>query len=130
MKKSFKESFENKMAGIKKWWNNSQKKWGKVLGTFGKVINRIALSVIRLMIIGVLVNIIASYFYPEFSSRFPVIYGWFDGWLQLGEFIYKTALGGIYSLFTGNFNEFTIEVSANLHELWLQFIEWLSQISF
>lgn len=66
-------------------------------------LDRVSRNVIRLMIIGIILNIVAS-LYPEFSERFPIIYGWFDGWLQFGEFEVKAGLGCIYSFIISDFD--------------------------
>ena len=92
--------------------------------------DRISGNIGRLILMGVIVNVIASYFYPEFPERFPIIYGWFDGWLQLGELALKAGLGGTYAFFTGNFGEFWAEYSNAVNEAIQQFYNWLSLIQF
>ena len=79
---------------------------------------------------GVIINVISNYFYPEFANRFPIIYGWFDGWLQLRELALKAGLGGIYAFLTGNFSEFWAEYSSYVKEAIQQFWNWLSLIKF
>lgn len=118
------------MNTIRNWWRNNQTNLMESLSDLGSGFERIVINITRLMIIGVVVNIIASYFYPEFPERFPIIYGWFDGWLQLGELALKSAIGAIYSIFTGNFSEFWAEYTASCEEFWSQFVNWLSQIHF
>ena len=82
-----------------------------------------------LVFIGIILNVIIV-INPEFSKRFPTIYGWFDGWLQLEEFALKSVLGGFYSLFTGNWHNFWIECREVINMLIKQFITWLSTLSF
>ena len=119
---------------IKTWWSNNhepvEQNVEQSVRRLGRGFNRLARNITRLMIIGVILNIVASYFYPEFPERFTIIYGWFDGWLQFGEFAVKAALGGIYSLFTGQWSEFWAEYNEAFQELLQQFTNWLSNIHF
>lgn len=92
--------------------------------------DRIAGNIGRLILMGLIVNVIGSYFYPEFPERFPVIYGWFDGWLQLGELALKAGLGSTYAIITGNFGEFWVEYRKAVNEAIRQFYNWLSLIHF
>ena len=119
---------------LKNWWNNNyatvrQEVADETRRAFRRI-DRIAGNISRLILMGVIVNVIASYFYPEFPERFPIIYGWFDGWLQLGELALKAALGGTYAFFTGNFGEFWAEYSNAANEAIQQFYNWLSLIHF
>lgn len=82
------------------------------------------------IIFGVVVNIITYNLYPEFSERFPAIYGWYDGWLQFGEFCFKTVLNFLYSLFTWNLKDFWFDFNIALKDLFNQFINWLSMLHF
>lgn len=126
--------FMAQIDSTKIWWSNNYqqikvkvKQWAKKLDSgfekFAKIVN-------RLIIIGVILNIVASYFCPEFPERFPIIYGWFDGWLQLGEFAFKATLNGIYALFTGHWSEFWTKYNLAFQQLLQQFINWLSNIHF
>lgn len=92
--------------------------------------DRIGTGIIRCMIIGLILNVVAKNFYPELTERFPIIYGWFDGCMQLGEFAVKSALGWLYALFHGEGSNFYHEISTNFEELLNQFATWLSMIHF
>ena len=118
------------MDNIRNWWYNHRTDVELAVLDFWEGFDRISHNITRFMVIGVILNIVVSKLYPEFSQRFPVIYGWFDGWLQLGEFVLKGALGGIYSFFTGNFNEFWTKYDLAFQELLHQFSSWLSTLSF
>ena len=119
---------------IRTWWNNNHATVEQdVLDAtrrFARGMDRIVRNIDRLILMGVIVNVIASYFYPEFPERFPIIYGWFDGWLRLGELALKAGLGTIYAVFTGNFSEFWTEYSGAVNEAIQQFLNWLSLIHF
>ena len=93
-------------------------------------IDRIAHTAIRLMITGLILNIVSTHFYPEFADRFPILYGWFDGWLQFGEFAVKGTLGAVNAIFTGTWSDFFSSYEAALQEMWAQFVNWLGQITF
>ena len=122
------------MNRIRTWWANNHTaiEQNVVEGTrrLGRRMDRITQNIGRLILMGVIINVIASYFYPEFPTRFPIIYGWFDGWLQLGELALKAGLGGIYAFCTGNFSKFWTDYSNAVNEAIQQFYNWLSLIHF
>ncbi len=101
-----------------------------MLSWFVDLLDWLSINIMRFAMIGILLNIISSNFYPEFPSRFPIIYGWFDGWLQFLEFGAKAAVGTVYSFFTGNLSEFWPEYTASFDSLKYQFVTWLSLIHF
>lgn len=119
---------------IRTWWsNNHEQVEENVEQGVRRLIrgfDRVARNITRLMIIGVILNVVASYFYPDFPERFPVIYGWYAGWLQFGEFAVKAGLNGIYSFFTGHRSEFWNEYNEAFQELLQQFTNWLNTIHF
>lgn len=114
---------------VRNWWNTHRTDIARARRDFWRGFDRLSRNITRLIVIGVLVNIVAS-LYPEFPERFPVIYGWFDGWLQFGEFLFKVALGSLYAIFTGNFGEFWVEYGEALKELAHQFTNWMATIHF
>ena len=126
--------FSAQINRIRTWWNNNHEQVEQNVEQGGRRLdrgfNRLARNITRLMIIGVILNVVARYFYPDFPERFPAIYGWFDGWLQLGEFAVKAALSGIYSLFTGRWSEFWAEYNEAFQELLQQFTNWLGTLHF
>lgn len=111
------------MTPISNWCNTNIPNMVRVMRDLGR-------NIVRLVTLGVLVNIVATSFYPEFPERFPVIYGWFDGWAQFGEFAVRAVLGGGYAFFTGNWNSFWAEYATAFHELLHQFTQWLATIHF
>lgn len=119
---------------IRTWWNNNhtniEQNVEQGIRNLAQGLDRLARNITRLMIIGMILNVVASYFYPELPERFPTIYAWFDGWLQLGEFTLKAAIDGIYSLFTGHWGEFWTEYDEAFRELLQQFTNWLSTLHF
>ena len=78
---------------------------------------------------GIILNVVNQY-YPELSTRFPTIYGWFDGWLQFGEFLYKVTIKGTYSILTLNCSEFCSKVSVEIKGIVQQLVNWTSTIKF
>lgn len=119
---------------IKKWWKGNCTDIKHCVNAVAKKnikwVRRIARFTCRMILIGVIINVISNCFYPEFIDRFPAIYGWFDGWVQFGEFTIKSWLAGTYALFTGNGYEFWIEYNEALWELVHQLGDWLSSLSF
>lgn len=115
---------------LRKWWYNNRRGIQDIVIGFNRIMVRLADSGIRLMIIGIIINAVSTHFYPEFPERFPILYQWFDGWLQFGEFVFKGALGTIYSIFTGNIKEFFPKYQEAFWDLWNQAMHWLSTITF
>lgn len=122
--------FVTQLGRIRDWFVNHRTEIKSIAGKFFQWIDRISRNIGRLILMGVIINVISNYFYPEFPTRFPIIYGWFDGWLQLGELAIKAGLGFIYSFFTGNLNEFWSKYSTAVNEAIQQFVNWLSLIHF
>lgn len=111
---------------IKTWWSNNKNDVWRLR----RRLNRFARNIAILMIIGIILNLVDSCSYHDFSARFPAIYGWFDGWLQLGEFVIKALIKGIYSLFTGHWSMFQTECNEAFQELLSQFAKWLNTLQF
>jgi len=89
---------------------------------------RFGMNVGRMALIGIVMHIIAAYFWPEMPEKIPTIYSWFDGWLTFAEYFYRCALKGLYSLFTGNFPTFMKQYSEELRQMWQMFVDWLQSI--
>ena len=119
---------------IRTWWSNNHEQVGENLSRgrhrTARFINRLARNITRCLVIGVILNVIVHHFYPEFAERFPVLYGWFDGWLQLFELGLKAVFGSIYALFTGHFGEFWAEYQEAFNQMCQQFTTWLSNLHF
>lgn len=90
--------FMAQIDSTKIWWSNNYqqidvkvKRWAKKLDSgfekFAKIVS-------RLIIIGVILNIVASYFYPEFPERFPIIYGWLMVGFSLENLLLRLHLMG------------------------------------
>lgn len=120
------EEIRRKRAFLKK----ENEKWDDLLKKLNPIVNRLIKSIVRMITIGVICNIIASSLWPEFPEEHPAIFGWFDGWLQFGEFVYKSFFKGIYAIFIGNFKGFRIEFANEVKELFHQFVNWLSTLKF
>lgn len=115
---------------VRNWWNTIRQDLRESFRRLARFFDRLARGTFRMMAIGVILNVVASYFYPAFPEKFPILYAWFNGWLQLGEFLFKVGLGSLYSIFTGNFGEFWVEYGEALKELVAQFTQWLATIHF
>lgn len=115
---------------INNWLRLNQDDINRTSRRITRRLDRITDNFIRMMIIGLILNVVASSFYPELPERFPTIFGWFDGFLQLGEFALKVGLKVIYALFTGHLGEFWDEYKDAFDSMWHQFCDWLANISF
>ena len=87
-------------------------------------------GLLRGLIIAIVLNILANYFWTDLPDTIPTIYGFFNGFLTVGEFLYKSALGGIASIFNGTFFEFGDAMMVELGEMWQSFCTWISSIGF
>lgn len=101
-----------------------------VLAWTDKLPGRLSRGLLRALIIAIVLNVIARFFWPELPETIPTIYGFFNGFLTVGEFLYKTALGGIASIFNGTFFEFSNTMMAEIGEMWSAFCTWISAITF
>lgn len=115
---------------VRTWWGNNheqvEENVEQGIRRMSRGFSMVGRNIARLMIIGVMLIVVDS----DFPERFPVIYGWFDGWLQLGEFAVKATLNGIYSFFTGHWSEFWTEYNEACQELLQQFTNWLNTLHF
>lgn len=98
-------------------------------GTVGRFFDRLLKAFSRMAVTGIILNVIAG-FYPEFPTRFPVIYGWYDGCLQLTEFLFRAVIDFFYSLFTGQFFGYGPKFASQFWELLQQFQNWLQSVIF
>ena len=112
--------------------NNMRKKFqSKVkpaLGFIWMVIKKLVKIDIIFFLIGICINAIICKVFPQFSEWFPVVKGWFDGWVQFNLFIVKSFVNGIYSISEGNWSGFRLEFHQKFHELVAQFVEWVNSI--
>ena len=93
-------------------------------------IKRLARGIVTGFIIGLALNVIDNYFWPDLSETIPTIFRFFNGFITFMEFIYKVAFGFIGSIFNGNFIEFNKSVWAEFGEMLGAFWNWISSISF
>ena len=81
---------KERTAALRNWWDEHEVQiFQKRIDDF---FERLGRNIARLVVIGILLNIISAYFWPELPERIPTIYSWFDGWLQFGEFAVKMPL--------------------------------------
>lgn len=119
------------MDNEKKWWSHF--KMAFATATVGSVCSAIGRFVFKMIMVGIIINIIASSFYPEFPSRFPVIYGLCDGCLQFGEFLLKIVIKVITLFVTLRWGELLGELGAatkQFMQLLHQFLSWTASIHF
>lgn len=120
-----------KLASQKVITKDKLKKMGSaILEWLDRLPGRLSRGIIRGIIIAIVLNVITRYFWPELPETIPTIYEFFSGFLTVGEFLYKTALGGIASLFNGTFFEFCDTVTVELGDMWIAFCNWISSIGF
>ena len=115
---------------LRTWWTTNHEQVGKTLSRgyrrTGRFLNRLARNISRILLIGVILNVV----YPEFADRFPALYGWFDGWLQFAEFAIKAVFGSISALLAGKFPEFWCEYTNAFQQLFQQFVDWIGSLHF
>lgn len=118
------------LSKTKARWKKQNEKLESILKKIDPVLRKLTRFIVKMIVIGIICNIIASSLWSEFPKEHPAIFGWFDGWLQFGEFLYKAFFKGIYAIFTGDFKEFRIEFVEEVKELSHQFVNWLSMLKF
>ena len=110
--------------------SNTKKNERHTVDYFMYFFDRLGSGIVRCATIGIILNIVVAYFYPELPERIPIIFGWYDGCMQLAEFSMKSALGMINAFFHGEAIGFYGEVREQLQVMWAQFVNWLSAIHF
>lgn len=106
----------------------AEKKRRRFWRRFDRINNNICKALWRVFWIGVLLHV-AEYFYPEISTKVPVIYTLYDYLMQLLNFLIWTTCKGLYSLFTGTYWSFCHnEWSTALKEGWNSFVYWISTL--
>lgn len=101
--------------------------------TVGSVAVGISRCVCKMVMAGIIINIIADSFYPELPSRFPIIYGLCDGCLQFGEFLFRLVIRVIYLIVTLKWGKLFLELGAATTEfgaLLAQLSNWIASIHF
>ena len=93
---------------------------------------RCANALTRMIIIAIILNVVAS-FCPELPEKIPTVYGFFNGSLDIVEFLYKNAIGGLNAIFTGGISglvEFGNQSINEFGNLLAQAANWFSKIHF
>lgn len=101
-----------------------------ILAWLDKLPDRLGHAILRGLVIAIILNVIANTFWPELPETIPTVYGFFNGFLTVAEFLYKTALAGLYALFHGTFFEFGNSMMSEIGEMWNTFCAWISTIAF
>ena len=119
-------------SGLKKGANNLRKKLqSKVrpaLRFIWKVFKKLVKIDIIFLIIGIIINSIICKIFHKFPDNFPIIYGWFDGWVQFNLFIVKSLVNGVYAISEGNWTEYRYEFHNTFHKMVIHFVEWVNNI--
>lgn len=119
-------------SGLRKGANNLRKKLqSKVrpaLRFIWKVLKKLVKIDIIFLIIGIIINSIICKIFHKFPDNFPIIYGWFDGWVQFNLFIVKSLVNGVYAISEGNLTEYRYEFHNTFHKMVIQFVEWVNNI--
>ena len=116
------------VKGANKMRKRLQPKVKPVLHFIWKVIKKLVKIDITFFIIGIIINSIICKIFHKFPDNFPIIYGWFDGWVQFNLFIVKSVVNGIYSISEGNWIEYRYEFHNSFHKMVIQFVEWVNNI--
>lgn len=83
---------------------------------------------IMFFVAGIIINAIICKIFPKFPEGFPVLYGWFNGWVQFNLFVIKSVVNGMYSIFTGDWKEFWEQLTKTFREMIAQFVSWVNNI--
>lgn len=82
------------------------------------------------ILIGIMLNIISASIYPEFPTKFPTIFGFYDQWAQFGEILFKSIIKFVDAIFRGNFSGFAEEFSQAITEWFSQFLNWVETLAY
>lgn len=115
---------------VRNWWSNNQQHIGTEAKNLGRRLIRGFDRVIRNISLLILTGLIFNLVNPDFSQKFPTIFGWFNGWAEFGEFAIKAALKGLYATFTGGWKEFWPEYTQAVDEIFQSFVDWVRSLSF
>lgn len=122
----------NVALGIGNFWRKRQRTIKQTLLWIWRVIKNIVRKLIKIdimfFITGIIINSIICKLFPEFPDGFPVLYGWFDGWVQFNLFIIKSTVNGVYAIYTGNWKEFWEQLAKTFQEMIAQFVNWVNNI--
>ncbi len=106
----------------------------KVTTPVGKFIRKYLFPIARMITSGIIIaialNVITANFWPELPDTIPTIYEFFNGFLVLGEYLFKVAIGGLASIFNGSFFEFSAMNSEEISAMWNAFWNWANGIKF
>ena len=80
------------------------------------------------LLIGICINAIICKIFPQFPKWFPVVHGWFDGWVQFNLFIVKSLVNGVYAVSEGNWTEYCYEFHNTFHKMVIQFVKWVNNV--
>ena len=120
-----------KLATLKVFSKNLLKRIGiAILDWLELLPGRLFRGFTRGLIIAIILNILAHFFWTDLPVTIPTIYEFFNGFLTVGEFIYKSALGGIAAIFNGNYLEFADSMMVEIGEMLEAFCAWISSIGF
>lgn len=89
---------------------------------------RMAVRITRWVIIGLILNVIASTIMPELPSKCPVLFGFFDGAIQFAEYSFKMAFGLLGDIIKGHPIEGWNEAIEATKALLDQFMNWLATL--
>ena len=112
---------------VMNWIDEHREELNEMEQRFWSRFDRIAMYIVRLAMIGLVLHIV-SCFAPEIAEKCPVLYGWFTGAEKLLEFLMKTCVKGVYSIFTGQYRQFCDEWWTDVHQLWNMFCDWIQSI--
>ena len=129
------EMFNN----LRNWWRrnrryveaSARRTFYTLVDVFDSIIGFIDFlvgRVLRIIFIGILLNVMVSTVYPEFAERFPAIYGFYDGFIQLGEFLVTYGFKALHAIFTGHWGEF--DGIGIIQTEFHQFVNWIQNLHF
>lgn len=100
---------------------------------FVHIMERIFGFLVRLTVMAIILNAIASSFWPELPDKMPVIYGFCNGGLQAIEYCYRLTFGFLGKLFSGDFEalrEHFTQAGPEMTRLLGQVVDWMASLHF
>lgn len=129
---SIKEKLIPMWKTVKKWGtpkiNNLINNLISVSLILDRILTNLSRVFTRLVVVSFIVVMAVHLCHPDFATEYPVLYQWHNGWIKLAEFLLKFFLKAYYSLFTGQWMDFSKEATETIREMWNAFVQWISNL--
>lgn len=116
------------------WWNehqvNIKNGFSNNYHRIDRWFTRLSANITRWVIIGIIINIIVATIFPDFLSKYPAIYGWFNFWADFGNICIEITLKAFYAIFSKEYTimQFWSEYTPIIQEFFKNFAMWVTSL--